>query len=74
MIITGANMAGKSTYMRSVALCCIMAQAGSFVPARSARIGIADRIFTGSALSMTSQAARARSLSRCSNSQISSTI
>ena len=46
MIITGANMAGKSTYMRSVALCCIMAQAGSFVPARSARIGITDRIFT----------------------------
>ena len=46
MIITGANMAGKSTYMRSVALCCIMAQAGSFVPARFARIGIIDRIFT----------------------------
>ncbi|MFA5331961.1 MAG: DNA mismatch repair protein MutS [Methanoregula sp.] len=46
MIITGANMAGKSTYMRSVALCCIMAQAGCFVPARSARIGIIDRIFT----------------------------
>lgn len=46
MIITGANMAGKSTYMRSVALCCIMAQAGSYVPARSARIGIIDRIFT----------------------------
>jgi len=46
MIITGANMAGKSTYMRSVALCCIMAQAGSFVPARAARIGIIDRIFT----------------------------
>ena len=46
MIITGANMAGKSTYMRSVALCCIMAQSGSFVPARSARIGIIDRIFT----------------------------
>jgi len=46
MIITGANMAGKSTYMRSVALCCIMAQAGSFVPARFARIGLIDRIFT----------------------------
>ena len=38
MIITGANMAGKSTYMRSIALCCIMAQAGSFVPARFAKI------------------------------------
>jgi len=46
MIITGANMAGKSTYMRSVALICIMAQAGSFVPARHANIGILDRIFT----------------------------
>jgi DNA mismatch repair protein MutS len=46
MIITGANMAGKSTYMRAAALICIMAQAGSFVPARHARIGIIDRIFT----------------------------
>ena len=46
MIITGANMAGKSTYMRTVALCCIMAQAGSFVPARHASIGILDRVFT----------------------------
>ena len=46
MIITGANMAGKSTYMRAVALICIMAQAGSFVPARYASIGILDRIFT----------------------------
>ncbi|MFA4823712.1 MAG: DNA mismatch repair protein MutS [Methanoregula sp.] len=46
MIITGANMAGKSTYMRTVALCCIMAQAGSFVPARHAGIGILDRVFT----------------------------
>jgi DNA mismatch repair protein MutS len=46
LILTGANMAGKSTYMRSVALCTVMAQTGSFVPARSARIGVADRIFT----------------------------
>ncbi|MDD1695398.1 MAG: DNA mismatch repair protein MutS [Methanoregula sp.] len=46
MIITGANMAGKSTYMRAVALTCIMAQAGSYVPARHASIGILDRIFT----------------------------
>ena len=46
MIITGANMAGKSTYMRSTALICIMAQAGSFVPACHASIGIIDRIFT----------------------------
>ncbi len=46
LIITGANMAGKSTYMRAAALICIMAQAGSYVPARFAGIGIIDRIFT----------------------------
>jgi DNA mismatch repair protein MutS len=45
-VITGPNMSGKSTYLRQVALISLMAQMGSFIPARSARLGLTDRIFT----------------------------
>ena len=46
MLITGPNMAGKSTYMRQVALITVMTQIGSFVPAKEARIGVVDKVFT----------------------------
>jgi DNA mismatch repair protein MutS len=46
MILTGPNMAGKSTVLRQVGLICLLAQVGSFVPAHEARLGVVDRIFT----------------------------
>ena len=46
LLITGPNMAGKSTYMRQVALICLLAQIGSYVPAKEAQLGLVDRIFT----------------------------
>jgi DNA mismatch repair protein MutS len=46
LIVTGPNMGGKSTYLRQVALICILAQMGSFVPATEAEIGLVDRVFT----------------------------
>jgi DNA mismatch repair protein MutS len=45
VVLTGPNMGGKSTYLRQVALVCVLAQSGSFVPAREAKIGIVDRIY-----------------------------
>src|SRR5262249_59490575 len=45
IVLTGPNMGGKSTYLRQVALLCVLGQIGSFVPAREAKLGLVDRIF-----------------------------
>ncbi len=64
VLITGPNMAGKSTFIRQVALLTILAQIGSFVPARRARIGIVDRLFARVGATDELSRGRARSWSR----------
>jgi len=63
-VITGPNMSGKSTYMRSVALAVVLAQTGSFVPAQAASLPVFDRLFTRVAPPTTSPAASRRSCAR----------
>jgi DNA mismatch repair protein MutS len=64
LLVTGPNMGGKSTYMRQVALIALMAHTGSFVPAKSARLGPLDQIFTRIGAATISPRARRRSWSR----------
>jgi DNA mismatch repair protein MutS len=65
VLLTGPNMAGKSTFMRQVALIVLLAQIGSFVPAAAAQIGVVDRVFTRVGATDDSRAATRRSWSRC---------
>ena len=63
-LITGPNMAGKSTYIRQVALITLLAQIGSYVPAKSATIGMVDRLFTRIGASDELHSGQSRSWSR----------
>jgi DNA mismatch repair protein MutS len=74
LIVTGPNMAGKSTLLRQAALITIMAQMGSFVPAAAARIGVADRSLPAWAQRTTSRPGGAPFWSRCKKSPGSCTL
>ena len=73
LLVTGPNMGGKSTFIRQAALVAVLAQAGSFVPAKRCRVGIVDRLFARIGAGDDLARARARFSSRCRRRRGSST-